>query len=61
MKSKPVRSYLHVAHVGPRFVAQLIARGTGTDLYASKVCDTETEARALAQKYLSKNKGVVLT
>ena len=61
VKEKRVRCFLHVARVGPRFVSQLIARGTGTDIYVSKTCDTEDEAKALAQKYLAKNKGVILT
>jgi hypothetical protein len=60
-KSRVIRCYIHVAHVGSRFVAQLIARGAGTDIYVTKACDTEALAREQVKKYLSKNKGVVLT
>lgn len=69
VKPKPIRCFIHLAPVGnkqnplgpTRWVAQLIARGTGSDLYSSKPCATQDEAIALAKKYLAKEKGVTLT
>ena len=70
VKPKPIRCFIHLAPVGnkhnprgpTRWVAQLIARGTGSDIYSSKVCATREEATALAKKYLDREKGrVVLT
>jgi hypothetical protein len=34
------------------FRAQWIARGTGSELYQSRLCETETEAVRLARAYL---------
>ncbi len=38
-----------------RYRAQWIARGTGTRMYTSKTCALDTEAAALAMKYLARN------
>ena len=38
-----------------RMKARLIARGTGSELYTSKPCETEEEARSLAHKYLDRH------
>jgi hypothetical protein len=68
MKSKLTRCYLHIAvihpppkdgrydHTGFQYIAQLIARGTGADLFRSKLCDTREQATTLAKKHLEKNK-----
>jgi hypothetical protein len=63
MKSKLTRCYLHIAVIHPppgknqfRYIAQLIARGTGTDLFRSPLCDTKEQATSLAKKHLEKNK-----
>lgn len=45
---------------GTRVRARWVARGTSGDLYYSKPCGTEDEARALAMKWLARNADAVV-
>jgi hypothetical protein len=40
---------------------ELVARGTGTVMYSSKVCDTREQADALCDKWLSRNPHILDT
>jgi hypothetical protein len=42
-------------HERSRYKALLIARGSGTVMYTSRVCDTREQAGELAKRYLTKN------
>lgn len=52
------RCFLLIDHVRSkhgRYKARLVSRRMSTDLYVSKPCDTEQEARDLATKYLARH------
>lgn len=51
----PVRRRNSSFGAGCRYRVQLIARGTGTEMYASKACDSELGACKLAQAYLRRS------
>ena len=40
---------------------ELVARGTGTVMYTSKVCETREQADALCDKWLSRNPHILDT
>jgi hypothetical protein len=52
----PVYRKGHTTHhpLPVRWAATWVTRGTTTDLYTSKTCDTREEAEKLAQRWLSR-------